>query len=63
MHPMISEVLEFVRESFAELHVKKVEGLAHGTPWVEQFRQFHDVVTCQNLTLDILGHSKNIKKS
>eukprot|EP00435_Cladocopium_sp_Y103_P029982 s3165_g7.t1 len=37
------EVLEFVRDKFADtLRVKEVEGLAHGTPWIEQFRQFHD---------------------
>lgn len=39
-----SKVLDFIRTNFAELQLKEVHGLAHGTPWVEQFRQFFDAV-------------------
>ena len=52
---LLSEVLEFVRGKFADtLRVKEVEGLAHGTPWIEQFRQFHDAETCPNLKKIVL---------
>ncbi|CAK8988273.1 unnamed protein product [Durusdinium trenchii] len=35
------EVMDFVSRNF-KLQIKEVEGLSHGTPWVEQFRQFVD---------------------
>ena len=33
--------MDFVSRNF-KLQIKEVEGLSHGTPWVEQFRQFVD---------------------